>query len=291
MAHFFSRSLYRCLLRLHPPSFQREFADEMLWIFDEIAAKQSTLRLFGDGLVSLARQWVLRGAFRTLLAGEIALAPAAGRDAAGPLLWEHIEVPEAPLPVSRMIQGSAIALLFLAILSFAAFRPLRSRTLPRVSAPSTMPRRAPGHSNSGAPSDGAAPGSVGPAGITSNSIPGDRQDQQASSGEAAPAQAEVPNTPAARQFQAWLDAFNSGDRSKLLAFLEKTYPDHAKEIDGELRFRSMTGGMRRGLTSYGDAQFSLFLASGESGHEHVRHHVHQDSENHGETPKRSDFGY
>ena len=60
MAHFFSRSLYRCLLRLHPPSFQREFADEMLWIFDEIAAKQSTLPLFGDGLVSLGRQWVLR---------------------------------------------------------------------------------------------------------------------------------------------------------------------------------------------------------------------------------------
>ena len=59
MVHFFSRSLYRCLLRLHPPSFQREFADEMLWIFDAIAAKQSTLPLFGDGLVSLGRQWGL----------------------------------------------------------------------------------------------------------------------------------------------------------------------------------------------------------------------------------------
>ena len=41
MAHFFSRSLYRCLLRLHPPSFQREFSDEMLWTFDEIAAEGS----------------------------------------------------------------------------------------------------------------------------------------------------------------------------------------------------------------------------------------------------------
>src|SRR5437899_4138187 len=240
MAHFFSRSFYRCLLRLHPPSFQREFANEMLWIFDEIATKQSTLPLFGDGLVSLARQWVLRGAFRNLLAGEIALAPAAGRDA-DPLPWEHIGVPDAPLPVSRMIQVSAVALLFLAILSFEAFRPVRSRTLRRVSAPSKIPRQVPGHSqpNAGAPSDGAAPGSVGTAGITSNSIPGD---QQASSGEAAAAQAEVPNTPATRQFRAWLDAFNSGDRSKLLAFLDKNYPDHAKEIDGELRFRSMTGG-------------------------------------------------
>jgi D-alanyl-D-alanine carboxypeptidase len=254
MAHFFSRSLYRCLLRLHPPSFQREFSDEMLWIFDEIAAKQSTLPLFGDGLVSLARQWVLRGALRNLLAGEIALAPAAGRDT-GPLLWEHIGIPEAPLPVSRMIQGSAIALLFLAILSFAAFRPVRRGTLPRVSAPSKIPHQAAGHShpNAGATSDGAAPGSVGPAGITSNSIPGDRQ---ASSGEAAAAQAEVPNTPAARQFQAWLDAFNSGDRSKLLAFLEKNYPDHAKEIDGELRFRGMTGGFD--FKKAGDSEAAKF---------------------------------
>src|SRR5207245_8571464 len=144
IVHFFSPLLYRCLLRLHPPSFQREFSDEMLWTFDEIAAKQSTLPLFGDGLVSLARQWVLRGALRNLLAGEIALAPAAGRDT-GPLLWEHIGIPEAPLPVSRMIQGSAIALLFLAILCFAAFRPVRSRTLPRVSGPSKIPRQA-GHS-------------------------------------------------------------------------------------------------------------------------------------------------
>src|SRR6266536_2627547 len=98
------------------------------------------------------------------------------------------------------------------------------------------------------------PGSVGPAGITSNSIPGDRQ---ASSGEAAAAQAEVPNTPAARQFQAWLDAFNSGDRSKLLAFLEKNYPDHAKEIDGELRFRGMTGGFD--FKKAGDSEAAKFF--------------------------------
>jgi D-alanyl-D-alanine carboxypeptidase len=257
MAHSFSRSLYRCLLGLHPPSFQREFADEMLWIFDKLAAKQSPLPLFGDGLVSLARQWVLRGASRSLFAGEIALAPAAGHDT-GPLTWEHIGVPEAPLPVSRMIQGSAIALLFLAMLSFAAFRPVRSRTLPRVSAPSKMPRQAPGHSqpNGGAPSDGAAPGSVGSSRITSNSIPGDRQDHQASSGEAVAAQAEAPSTPAARQFQAWLDAFNSGDRSRLLAFLEKNYPDHAKEIDGELRFRNMTGGFD--FKKAGDSEAAKF---------------------------------
>src|SRR2546422_3323216 len=46
------------------------------------------------------------------------------------------------------------SLLFLAILCFAAFRPVRSRTLPRVSGPSKIPRQA-GHSQAsgGAPSD------------------------------------------------------------------------------------------------------------------------------------------
>jgi D-alanyl-D-alanine carboxypeptidase len=57
-----------------------------------------------------------------------------------------------------------------------------------------------------------------------------------------PAQAESPDTPAARQLHAWLDAFNSGDRATLLAFLEKNYPDDSKRIDGLVRFRAMTGG-------------------------------------------------
>lgn len=28
-------NLYRCLVRLHPAAFRREFANEMLWIFEE----------------------------------------------------------------------------------------------------------------------------------------------------------------------------------------------------------------------------------------------------------------
>jgi D-alanyl-D-alanine carboxypeptidase len=49
-------------------------------------------------------------------------------------------------------------------------------------------------------------------------------------------------TPAAQQFSAWLDAFNSGDRSKLQAFLEKNFPARAPNLEQELRFRNMTGG-------------------------------------------------
>ena len=57
------RSLYRCLLRLHPPGFRRRFGDEMLSIFDQAAGKAAVCRLLGDGLLSLARQWGLRPEF------------------------------------------------------------------------------------------------------------------------------------------------------------------------------------------------------------------------------------
>ena len=79
------RWLYRWLLWLHPPAFRRQFADEMLWIFDEESSRGVT-RLFADGLVSLARQWLVRsgvwkllpaaaGGLLTLLAG-LTLMPA-----------------------------------------------------------------------------------------------------------------------------------------------------------------------------------------------------------------------
>lgn len=54
------RTLYRFLLWLHPPAFRDQFAEEMLWIFDEGAASQGVVRLLADGFTSLMRQWVLR---------------------------------------------------------------------------------------------------------------------------------------------------------------------------------------------------------------------------------------
>src|SRR2546425_946286 len=55
-------------------------------------------------------------------------------------------------------------------------------------------------------------------------------------------QSQFPDTPAAHKFAAWLEAFNSSDRAKLLEFLQKNHPSHAGDIDGELGFRRMTGG-------------------------------------------------
>src|ERR1700733_7230758 len=58
------RSLYRCLLRSHPPAFRKRFADEMLSIFDHCSGRRASLKLLVDCLLSLARQWALRPEFR-----------------------------------------------------------------------------------------------------------------------------------------------------------------------------------------------------------------------------------
>lgn len=68
------RSLYRYLLLLHPPAFRRQFAGEMLWIFDEASASEGSLRLLGDGFVSLLRQWMLGcGAWKLAAGAALAI--------------------------------------------------------------------------------------------------------------------------------------------------------------------------------------------------------------------------
>lgn len=54
------------------------------------------------------------------------------------------------------------------------------------------------------------------------------------------AQVTIPDTPAGRTLQAWLDAFNSGDRAKVEAYVTSTDPSNS--VDGMLSFRSQTGG-------------------------------------------------
>jgi hypothetical protein len=50
----------------------------------------------------------------------------------------------------------------------------------------------------------------------------------------------IPDTPAGHTLQAWLDAFNSGDRARIQAYLAKYEP--TKGLDGPLAFRDQTGG-------------------------------------------------
>lgn len=56
------------------------------------------------------------------------------------------------------------------------------------------------------------------------------------------AQSQAAEDPAARQFNAWLAAFNSGDRATLLKYLEVNRPSSVARLDDELEFRRRTGG-------------------------------------------------
>ncbi len=50
------RSIYQLLLRLHPAAFQERFAEEMLWIFDEMLDDIGPTRLCTDAAFSLIKQ-------------------------------------------------------------------------------------------------------------------------------------------------------------------------------------------------------------------------------------------
>jgi retinol-binding protein 3 len=54
------------------------------------------------------------------------------------------------------------------------------------------------------------------------------------------AQVSVPDTPAGRTLQAWLDAFNSGDRAKIEAYVKTV--DQSQSVDGMISFHNQTGG-------------------------------------------------
>lgn len=57
------RPLYVFFLDLHPDEFRSEYSKELLWIFDEEAARGANkLNLLFDIMKSFARQWVFRRA-------------------------------------------------------------------------------------------------------------------------------------------------------------------------------------------------------------------------------------
>src|SRR3989442_11209889 len=140
------------------------------------------------------------------------------------------------------MQGSLISLLFFAAVSVAASHAGNMTPLRRFSvATGNSAHRqafAGSRSQSFASDLGVRAGeNLGASGATEN---GGEEQSGGQSGLAA--QPQIPDTPPARQFSAWLDAFNSGDRASLLRFLEKNYPSRAANIDQELNFREMTGG-------------------------------------------------
>jgi hypothetical protein len=62
------------------------------------------------------------------------------------------------------------------------------------------------------------------------------------SGLVAHAQTSIPDTPAGKVSRAWLDAFNSGDRAKVEAYIEKFDPQQS--FERMMGFRDQTGGFQ-----------------------------------------------
>lgn len=58
----------------------------------------------------------------------------------------------------------------------------------------------------------------------------------------ASAQPAIPDTRAGEALRSWLAAFNTGDRAKIAAYLEKYEPEHKDRLDNLLGFRDQTGG-------------------------------------------------
>ncbi|MDQ2909013.1 MAG: beta-lactamase family protein [Candidatus Eremiobacteraeota bacterium] len=59
---------------------------------------------------------------------------------------------------------------------------------------------------------------------------------------AASARIAVPDTPAGHALNAWLQAFDRGDRIAYRQFLHNSLPSRVKDLDQEMQFRAMTGG-------------------------------------------------
>ena len=67
-----TRLLYSVLIKLHPPSFRKRFAQEMLWIFEDAASSWGAGSLFVDAILSLFRQWLIRSELWEWLVADIA---------------------------------------------------------------------------------------------------------------------------------------------------------------------------------------------------------------------------
>src|SRR5579884_1291957 len=135
------RLFYTWLLYMHPPSFRRRFAAEMLYIFDETAHSTGPFGLVRDCVASLLRQWILRSGSWKVAAAAIG---ACIQITAGGLIWIAVGRPGAfhkTAPVTdpatldglmRLIVGSSLGIVLLvttAALWIRKFAWTRSRLL------------------------------------------------------------------------------------------------------------------------------------------------------------------
>jgi hypothetical protein len=99
------KRLYRCVVRLHPPSFRRHFGEEMVYIFDQQRGMLAALGVTLDCVLSLLRQWTLRPNSGT----ELPVAPL--RSPAGNSTPSFETVDAFQPRASAMISGALLSLI------------------------------------------------------------------------------------------------------------------------------------------------------------------------------------
>lgn len=103
------KHLYRCVVRLHPPSFRRRFGDEMLYAFDQQKRALAELGVMLDCVVSLFRQWALRPHSSV----ELSVAPLTTRAADHIPLFETLD--SSPPRASALVNGAVLSLVLFCV--------------------------------------------------------------------------------------------------------------------------------------------------------------------------------
>jgi hypothetical protein len=114
--------VYGLLLRLHPEEFREEFGPEMAMDFEDAVRDGKAGALYWDGVVSLGRQWMLRG-----------VAPAAQvRPVEGPCLLNgrYGMIGVDRLTPFELLRGLVVSLALIAVLALAPSRRARSSVQP-----------------------------------------------------------------------------------------------------------------------------------------------------------------
>jgi CubicO group peptidase (beta-lactamase class C family) len=253
----------RCVVRLHPRIFREQFGEEMMWIFEEATQTHGALRLLGDGVISLMRQWILRPRPSGVVLAEAA--SATSRDV-GLFAWEHIGASPSRLPAGRWVQGGLISLALFAGVWQAASRVTKRTPVTNLGIESNSSMRTRGLAASADSENAGANSAMGGRygnGVYASVAPRNFKEhqqiqQQVAVQVAAGARAipgatfvtvesqgfvpEVPKTPAGEQFSAWLRGFNSGERAQLQEARKLFKDPPGPNVDGDMAFRRRTGG-------------------------------------------------
>ena len=255
------RMAYRCIVRLHPHAFRDQFGDEMMWIFEQAAETHGAFRLLGDGLVSLTRQRMLRP--RSWGAPMTEAVPSTSSEL-GLFAWEHINASPSRLPAERWMQGGLMSMALFAGVGLAATQVGKRLPITNLGIDSDRVMRTWGFAPPNA-EGGADPGlgRTYESGVYTGAAPQEPRErqreqqhlaEQVASGapvipgatsfavESQGSDPEMPKTLAGEQFSAWLRAFNSGDRAQIEELGKHFKNPPEQPIDGQMAFRSMTGG-------------------------------------------------